>query len=259
MLAPFRVVDTFISSPISDATLNMRKLSTMPQYFELITVINRDVDRQRWKHVEQQFFNAGITNYQRFSAVDGSRLTDDQVKKYVTADAFLIIKSRVRTSHAQLSSFNQLACFLSHTTLWTELLKSKEAYRTIMEDDLSMMPDFLYRVGQSIKDVPNDFDILLWGDIEHARTPWSTVMPGQKWVRVRRFYGCQAYTIKKTTAQKLLGSCFPIDVQLDTFIFKEAAKLDLKIYVHNPCLIRQGKFPSTIQIKGDCLACGRLQ
>ena len=122
-----------------------------------------------------------------------------------------------------------------------------------------MTPDFLYRVGQSLKDIPNDFDILLWGDIEHARTPWSRIMPGQKWVRVRRFYGCQAYTIKKTAAQKLLASCFPIDSQLDTFIFKEAAKLDLKIYVHNPCLVKQGKFPSTIQIAGDCLSCGHLR
>lgn len=237
----------------------MKRTSVMPKYLETITVINRDIDKARWRNVEEEFFRAGITNYKKFRAVEGDRLTDNEVKRYVTATAFRTIQTQVRTSHAEISSKNQVACFLSHTTLWSELVKSSDTYRTIMEDDLTITPDFLYRVNQSLYSLPDDFDILLLGDIEHARTPWSSVMPGQQWVRVRRFYGCHAYVIKTTAAAKLLKRCFPLECQLDTFIFLQAAELGLKIYAHNPSLVRQGKFPSTIQIKGDCQSCGRLQ
>lgn len=237
----------------------MKRTSTMPKYLETITIINRDVDKARWRNVEEEFFRAGITNYKKFRAVEGDKLSDNDIKRYVTASTFKTIQSKIRTSHAEISSKNQVACFLSHTTLWSELLKSTDTYRTIMEDDLTVTPDFLYRMNQSIYSIPDDFDILLLGDIEHARTPWSAIMPGQQWVRVRRFYGCHAYVIKTSAARKLLTGCFPLECQLDTYIFQQAAQLDLKIYAHHPALVRQGKFPSTIQIKGDCLSCGRLQ
>ena len=237
----------------------MKATSTVPKYLESITVINRDVDKARWRNVEEEFFRAGVTSYQRFKAVEGSRLSDNEIKRYVTAKAYSTILSKKRTSHAEISSKNQVACFLSHTTLWSQLAKTKDDYRTIMEDDLSVTPDFVYRLNQSLYSVPNDFDILLLGDIQQARTPWSSIMPGQVWVRIRRFYGCHAYVIKKEAARKLLHQCFPMECQLDTFIFEQASKLDLKIYAHHPSLVQQGKFPSTIQIRGDCTSCGRLQ
>ena len=128
----------------------MKITSSMPKFLETITVINRDIDKVRWRNVEEEFFRAGITNYQRFKAVEGDRMTDDDIKKYVSAKAYATIQSKVRTSHAEISSKNQVACFLSHITLWSELIKSQDRYRTIMEDDLTVTPDFLYRMNQSL-------------------------------------------------------------------------------------------------------------
>lgn len=237
----------------------MKKSAVMPKYFEMISVINRDKDKQRWRNVVDEFARAGIIKYQRFKAVEGDRLTQEQLKQYVTADAYGTIQQRFRTSHSQLSTPNQVACYLSHTTLWSELVRSTEPYRTIAEDDLIIRPDLLYRVSQSLTQLPSDADIVLWGDIDHSRTEWSRIMPGQEWVRVRRFFGCHLYTIKRTAADKLLALAFPMSCQLDSFIFMTAAKLDLKVYAHQPTFVRQGRFPSTIQLAGDCLSCGQLR
>lgn len=263
MLADFRPVNYFAMNDAQQKnapnTHHMKHTSSMPKYFEMVTVINRDIDRKRWQNIEQEFFRAGIIHYQRFKAVEGNRLTEDQVKKHVTAAAYQTIKQRVRTNHSQLSSFNQVACFLSHTTLWSQLVRSPQPYRTIAEDDIIVAPDLLYRISQSLPALPSDADIILWGDIDASRTPTSAVMPGQEWVRVRRFFGCHMYTIKREAAQKLLAKSFPMSCQLDSAIFMLADELNLKIYAHEPTLVRQGRFPSTIQIAGDCLSCGQLR
>lgn len=229
-----------------------------------IHIINVASNTARWQAMTSQLRSAGITKYTRIDAVDGSKMDNKTLRGLVTTETYVrIIGQKPRTSHAEISTKGQVSCSLSHKNIWHKLVFAKpdvkqtvaKSYVTVFEDDCAVGPDTVYQVHQALKTLPSDADIILYGTIgiptisSHATGPW---------VRVARFFGCQAYTITKKAAKLLLDNMGPMECQLDTFISQMAEKLDLKIYAVSPSIIRQGTFPSTIQVKGDCPTCGLL-
>lgn len=207
---------------------------------------------------------AGIFGFVRVDAVDAAQMDDKTLRGLVTTDAYIrITGSKPRTSHAEISTKGQVACALSHRNIWHDLAFTrptaiegiKKDYVFILEDDASIAPDTMYRIQQSLQQLPTDYDILLFGFIGYP-TPLPT--KNNAWSQVTRFYGCHAILITRKAAKALLDKAGPMECQLDTYIFQTAEKLGLKIYAHFPPIVHQGRFPSTIQKKGDCLDCGVL-
>lgn len=241
--------------------------SKLPTTLDNIRIINVKSNIARWKAIEAQLKAAGIIQYERVDAVDGSAMDAKTLRSLVTTEAYVrILGQQPRTSHADISTVGQVACALSHKTIWHDLvyghrgnlLDSKE-YVTILEDDAIIPPDTPHRIQQALKTLPSDADIIFYGFIGTPTLSSSMQPNNARWARVSKIYGCQSYCMTKRAAKFLLDQMGVLDCQLDTSLCKIAQKLNLKMYVCLPPLIQQGNFASTIQVKGDCQFCGPLQ
>lgn len=255
----FTVVPLQNSSVTQSTNTDARSAKEETRYMSNLRIINVKHHSERWMSMVKQLRSAGITGYQRLDAIDGAQIDNNQLRSLVTTDAYMRITGKLpRKSHADISTVGQVACALSHQKAWRELIKSEKPMMTILEDDASIDPDILYRVYEASTKLPKDFDIALWGTIGY---PTFTDPPNgfqKPWGRVKRFYGLHVYSISKKAAESLLARMGPLECQLDTWIFQMAEKLNLKIYAHYPSIVNQGTFPSTIQVRNDCIEYGIL-
>ncbi len=96
-----------------------------------IKVVNLDKRPDRWEQTKKKLDEQGITNYERFSAIDGTKLEMTQDIKFLFRN----------------NDFNYrqgyIGCALSHLKLWNELIRDENNdYYIIMEDDFELVDDF---------------------------------------------------------------------------------------------------------------------
>ncbi len=239
-------------------------MSSARNVLNQVRIINVKSNTTRWHAMMTQLRAAGIFSFQRVDAVDAAQMDDRTLRGLVTTDAYVrIVENKPRTSHAEISTKGQVACACSHKNIWHDLVFTRPTamegiqkdYVFILEDDASIAPDTMYRIQQSLQYLPTDYDVLLFGFIGY---PTPLPSKSNAWSQVKRFYGMQGYLITRKAAKALLEKMGPMECQLDTFVFQTADKVGLKIYAHFPPIVHQGRFPSTIQNKGDCMECGIL-
>tara|TARA_B100001758_G_C18386262_1_gene600296 strand:- start:1291 stop:1968 length:678 start_codon:yes stop_codon:yes gene_type:complete len=114
--------------------------------------LNRRPDRK--EHMEKQFSNAGINNYERFEALDGKILqsfnvTLEEICLFEKAD----FKHRPNT---KLLMGNQL----SHIRSIRKFLESDDEYCVIMQDDMVFCNNFSEEVNNIINNLPQDVEII---------------------------------------------------------------------------------------------------
>ena len=142
-------------------------------------VINMDKDKERYNNILKYYQNSDFSNEKlnRFSGINGKAIVPDN---YLTSDALnelhLIEKNGYRTHHHSLTR-GGIGCFLSHYYLAKELLKEKsnvDAY-LIFEDDTRIFPNTYTQIKDSMKTVPDDWDIVLFYTIRavgHSQNLW---------------------------------------------------------------------------------------
>lgn len=113
-------------------------------------VINLDKARDRMKPIASQCAKLGIP-LERVPGVDGSKLQPHDRRKVASPLCSLTCTN------------SMLGAALSHISIWKTVLKRGLNRALIMEDDVRLVPDFVERIEQALRDVPADFDVLLLG------------------------------------------------------------------------------------------------
>ena len=112
-------------------------------------VINLDDATDRMEFMKTQLEAHGVP-YTRVSAVQGSKLTDAEVRKHTTA---LCGWTCTRST---------LGCAMSHRSVWREVMRTERA-ALVLEDDAVLCPDFKGRVKEALAACPPDYDVLVLG------------------------------------------------------------------------------------------------
>ncbi|WP_461357404.1 glycosyltransferase family 25 protein [Bradyrhizobium sp. USDA 4454] len=191
-----------------------------------IHVINLDQSTARWDKFKSR--NARLGNFERVSAIDGSKLDRSQLEREG------LIAPRLEYSAGALG------CALSHIHLWRKAA-SQDQPLTIFEDDALSHPAFDEHRLAVLAQLPDDWDIVLWGFIYDPLFLWidlgfsaselrfynrvepfawsdtSAGRPIYRPHRLRHAYGTQGYSISPRGARQLLGRVLPLKKQLVPF------------------------------------------
>lgn len=118
--------------------------------YDKVYVINMEKSKTRMEKIDKLLRHENIV-YSRFNAIDGSKLTYDEISKISTPLC------------SKLCSKSIIGCALSHISIWKETNKYKYNSVLILEDDISFSPNYKENLRKSIEQLPNDWDILFLG------------------------------------------------------------------------------------------------
>jgi GR25 family glycosyltransferase involved in LPS biosynthesis len=194
--------------------------------FQDIYLINLDRRIDRLNRFKEYYQHSDLKNYSyiRFSAIDGGMLNINSVPLTDLAKAELkqIESTGFRNKHYQLTK-GAIGCYLSHTKVWESILKKGLDRVLVFEDDAKVPPNFLELVNESMKDIPDDWDIVLLGflcnDCEDMKT----------YKKVNRFMLTHAYMIRKESILKIVdtNTLFPISQQIDAYMSELSTVLNI--------------------------------
>jgi len=216
---------------------NCKKPVLEKKHFD-VYLINLDRNKDRLQNFIEQWIKTDMQNktFKRIPAVDGSKLN---LSTYVSKRAYREINeiemNGYRTKHYQLTP-GGVGCYLSHLNAYKLISESKNDYGLIFEDDVSIPKNFYEKFNNILKDVPNDWDILLLSChcIKCKRQ--------EIYSDVNKFIWLHCYLVRKESAKKLVDylSRKYIEQQIDSELSDIAMKEDwLKIYCLNSSLSTQ--------------------
>mgnify|MGYP001151672417 FL=1 len=116
-------------------------------------LINLDRSTDRLNRMKDQLNKLGI-EYSRIDALDGSKLSDNQISQITYPLSHYESKFRFTRELTR----GEIGCFLSHRKCWLELVHSNHRFALIMEDDIkisSAAAPYLYSASW----LPTDVDI----------------------------------------------------------------------------------------------------
>ena len=178
----------------------------------------------------------------KFNAVDGGTLDISTVP--LTSLAILELKQLetigFRYKHYQLTK-GAIGCYLSHVKVWENIIASEKSSAFIFEDDARPPPNFKRLVNKEMKNIPDDWDIVLFG--KHC---YDCEDKG-KYLKVNRFILLHGYMISKRGILKIFNekNLFPISQQLDAYL-SEISNI-LNIYSPKNNLVFQSHSRTDIQ------------
>ena len=111
-----------------------------------IFIINLDKDIERLNEAKKQLNKYNITNYERISGINGSKLTE-QEKKLITTDVGNI-----------LASDSMIGCGISHINLWKRIIDDGIEKCLILEDDFILEDNFINKFNDAYKYCPDNYE-----------------------------------------------------------------------------------------------------
>lgn len=110
-----------------------------------IYVINLDKSSDRLEKISRRLYILGY-QFNRFPAVDGKKLTDEEIEKHTTW-----------TCRNLLCNRSVIGCALSHYTLWKNIAsdptKDDNTITMILEDDVLIPDDFREKLGTVLEEI----------------------------------------------------------------------------------------------------------
>ncbi|MCO6497583.1 MAG: glycosyltransferase family 25 protein [Chitinophagaceae bacterium] len=216
----------------------------MQKYSYKIYLINLDRSPDRLSRMRDEFGRNGITDFERIAAVDGKVLTRDS---YIAKDKF---KRRLVAG--------EFACYLSHIKVLQQFLKEDQQFAVILEDDITIAPNFKEGVEKAINNnyqLPEKkrWDILkLWNrnrrhiriadiDDKHFIGLCGTSIPGGTLGAVWTRKGAEKFLRKVFSGNDLPTIGRPIDCDL-----QHPWEFGLIIYNLLPSVVLLHELPSVI-------------
>ena len=103
-----------------------------------IYVINLKHNKNKWKEIQKAFKNTPL-KLNRFDAIYGKNLTDEEIKKVTTNFCYYFC------------SPGMIGCWLSHYKIWQQIIKNNEDNVLILEDDAYPTENFNKRLKEILK------------------------------------------------------------------------------------------------------------
>jgi GR25 family glycosyltransferase involved in LPS biosynthesis len=187
-------------------------------------IINLDKRKDRLEYTSYLLKNKGYDNIIRYPAVDGQKITYNELLNIVNQNSITPILEKKRKNHNELS-WGAVGCYLSHAKLWEKIEQEEKEYAVIFEDDTN--PTITKNdLEQILIDVPNDWDIILLGCIYYTN-PKEMI---NQFYKVDRFFCTHAYIINKKAIKKIKNKLYPIKDQIDWYLSDLSEKKVLNIY-----------------------------
>jgi glycosyl transferase, family 25 len=164
-----------------------------------IILINLARAADRLQKMAAQFATLG-TGYELLTATDGRSLTD--------IDRALVDNEKRKMITAYPLTDNEIGCWISHRRAMERLVASQEAMATIVEDDVTLSPDFP-KVLEAIEEHAGSFDIIdLHRNFRRGEifVPCRPLIPHYSLGRIGYTHmNANAYVVSRQGAQQFLS------------------------------------------------------
>lgn len=207
-------------------------------------VINLESAKDRREYMRKLLTKFPILDVEFVEAVDGRKMSLNELEKIFDYKAAYKTKSR-------FPSPPEIGCTLSHIKCYNKLLKSRENFALILEDDIDSPSNDFYLLASKISkfistERPQIILLSDWFWYTTARKLYKNYDV----VKVRNAFLTHAYIINAPAA-KIITSRIPGHIADDWMHIK---KLGIEVLAIKPHLIHQQwteSFKSSIQIKND--------
>ena len=219
-------------------------MKTNKNIYDRIYLINLKRRPDRLNNFLKHYKESDMKNLNviKFDAIDGSDLDVSKcpLSELARAELQQLESTGFRTKHYQLTK-GAIGCYLSHVKIWENILKNESQIALIFEDDAQVPKDLNKRIHAEMKNIPNDWDIVLFGYI------CKKCMKYDNYNEVERFMLTHCYIIKKSSIAKIMNTntLFPITQQIDS-LMSELSSL-INIYSVKEKLVPQFNSRTDIQ------------
>ena len=170
---------------------NFESLDTNSKLSFPIYWINLDRSKDRKLLIENQFKKYGITNHTRIPAVDGSNIEK-------------LIINKIRNENKWNAKLGEIGCYLSHCEALKKINENDKIL--ILEDDIVISDNFIENFNNSVKELPEKWDILLIGFRFHQ--PSQNIDYSKNLQKTKsRYFGAHAYLINKSFLSRINNIC----------------------------------------------------
>jgi glycosyl transferase family 25 len=181
-----------------------------------IAVINLAHRTDRWEAVSSRMAAIGLNKLIKVPAIDGARLSLDQISVLLGQPAALI--EEAPRSHYTLTR-PAIGCFLSHLAIWQWMTNIKLPRVLIFEDDATPTAHFdPVRFHAAIATIPQDVGMVLLGRI--IMNGMGDRPDGTYLARMYYFNGTFAYLMTPAACQTLIPHLLPLNGHIDHQISK---------------------------------------
>ncbi len=212
-----------------------------------IFIINMDKDKDRYKKIIKHYQNSDLSNERiyRYSAVVGKKVAPE---KWLTPDALnilrLIEKNGYRTHHHNITR-GGIGCFLSHYNLAKQLANDqRHNMYLVFEDDTAILPNTYQQIKQSLKQAPDNWDLLMFYTIRAVGHSENKTFH-----KLKSFWGTNCYLINKQGAKKFVEEVDKnkIDGQVDCYLSKMIQQDKINIYSTKTHFVSSNSTDTNIQ------------
>ena len=197
-------------------------------YLKEIGIINLDSSKERWLTLQPELAALPYPT-QRFSAIDGRKMTEEQ---FEAADVPYFVWPSQADERLKKKRPGEIGCYLSHRGLIQQFGSGwalPNAGHLILEDDVTIVKDARSRLEEALKALPSDWDILCLG-IGHS----TLDEPKNGLARVRKFWGTYAYMVRHGSIPKILNRIQVMNNPIDDML---SASKNLVIYAMQPPIV----------------------
>lgn len=157
----------------------------LDKYFDKTYCINLDRRTDKWSECQSEFDKWGITNVERYSAIDGNEI------------------DRTTDNQSNLNN-GELGLLLTHIKLVKEAKNVNYSNILLIEDDV-MFNDKINMLEEYMSSVPNDWDILYFGGNHNEHMGKKLEIINDKVIRSKDTYTTHCFAIKNTIFDLVLN------------------------------------------------------
>lgn len=234
-----------------------------------VYVINLDRSPDRLKSITCELERENI-KFERVSAVDGKKLTDEHIKRFCTPFAEMFCPKNI------------IACALSHKKVWKKIVKSGLEYGMVFEDDCKLTNGFKHKLQLCIDELnENDknWDFLYLGYFGPSMETSNSIMNKFQNIILNKIQnknnihakyifvpvspvGFHSYIISRNCAKKLLQYMKKVHYHIDSEFLKYAhnfnvyackEKLGNQYSTVDNSTLNEYKFPKVINWYNDSI------
>lgn len=199
--------------------------------FPKIFIINLEHCKERRASITKQLDSLGL-EYEITNAVDGNILSENIVHKYYS-------ECETRKNINRSLSREEIGCYLSHTNIYRKIVEDNISHAIVLEDDIFLNSNFRTLIDGLLKR-EDHWDLVHLFHAHGCLYYWYNLEVTSGY-RLRKFvnspWGCAAYLLSGSAAEKVLQSCFPIFLPIDDFINRELKNI-LKIRGISPVFVK---------------------
>lgn len=145
------------------------------------------------------------------------------------------------TPHRELN-IAEISCTLKHRLAIQKIAEECPNYGLIFEDDVILVPNFVYQFNQFLQSTPNDWEAIFMGCCANLRVPQNIQRPNQYAYPMTHpaSRGGDSYLLTSETAAKIRSTMDTFVTISDWELSYQLFKHDIKTYWWEPPLVVQG-------------------